>query len=91
MAGNIEWNSDNKEAKLTLTGYKYIDHTWDQSTKKLTAEEKTLTAGNYSLLGNNIGEWTALTNGGWFVVDGNINIGTLVVHGTSNLILCDGA
>lgn len=91
MAGNIEWNSDNKEAKLTLTGYKYIDHTWDQSTKKLTAEEKTLTAGNYSPLGNNIGEWTALTNGGWFVVDGNINIGTLVVHGTSNLVLCNGA
>lgn len=80
------------QSNHTVTAdYKYIDHTWDHSTKKLTAEEKTRTEGNYSLLGNNSGGWTALTDGGWFVVDGNISIGTLVVHGTANLILCDGA
>lgn len=91
FAGTIGWNSGNNEAKLTKTGYKYIDHTWTQSTKTLTAEEKTKANGEYSLLESSSSDWKELTNGGWFVVDGNINIPALKVTGTSNLILCDGA
>ena len=90
FSGNVEWNSNNTEAKLTTTGYKYVDHTWNHSTKTLTAEEKTKAAGECAVLDNN-NDWTALENGNWYVVNGQIAIGTLVVHGTSNLILCDGA
>ena len=90
FSGSSSWDSGNSEAKLTQTGYKYIDHTWDHSSKTLITEEKTRTYGNYSMLSSHNG-WTELTNGGWFVVDGNISIAALVVGGTSNLILCDGS
>ena len=90
-AGNIDWSTDNKEAKLTMTGYKYIDHTWNHSTKTLTAEEKTKANGECISLESNISGWTELSDGKWYVVNGEINIGTLVVHGTGNLILCDKA
>lgn len=90
-AGSIDWSTDNKEAKLTMTGYKYIDHTWNHSTKTLTAEEKTKANGECISLESNISGWTELSGGKWYVVNGEINIGTLVVHGTGNLILCDKA
>ena len=90
ISGSIGWNSNNTEAKLTMTGYKYIDHTWNHSTKTLTTEEKTKANGEYTVLGSNSG-WTELSGGQWYVVNGEINIGTLVVHGTGNLILCDNA
>ena len=70
VSGSISWGSGNTEAKLTQTGYKYIDHTWDHSSKTLITEEKTRTYGNYSMLSSHNG-WTELTNGGWFVVDGS--------------------
>ena len=88
IAGDVVLSGS--EAGIQQTGYKYIDHTWNQSTKTLTTEEKSKTAGEYTVLGNNDG-WTALTDNGWFVVDGEIAIGALAVSGTSNLILCDGA
>ncbi len=91
ISGSIGWNSNNTEAKLTRTGYKYVDHTWNQSTKTLTTEEKTIADGEYTPLVNNIGGWTELSGGRWYVVNSNINIGTLTVNGTGNLILCDGA
>ena len=90
-AGSIDWSTDNKEAKLTMTGYKYIDHTWNHSAKTLTAEEKTKANGECISLESNISGWTELSGGQWYVVNGEINIGTLVVHGTGNLILCDKA
>lgn len=70
FSGSSSWDSGNSEAKLTQTGYKYIDHTWDHSSKTLITEEKTRTYGNYSMLSSHNG-WTELTNGGWFVVDGS--------------------
>jgi predicted outer membrane repeat protein len=90
FSGTVGWDSSNREAKLTRTGYKYIDHTWTQATQTLTAEEKTKASGEYTPLESS-GGWTELTDGGWFVVDGNISIAALKVTGTSNLILCDGA
>ena len=91
FAGNIGWDSGNSEAKLTLTGHRYIERAWDKNAKKVTETTKDCTS--YTAInGNNTGDdgWLGLYDG-WYVVTGNSSYKTLNVLGTDvHLLIPDG-
>ncbi len=91
VAGNIGKNSNNTEAKLTMTGYNYIERAWDSTEKKVTETPKVCTSYtdiNYNNTGND--GWYGLGDG-WYVVTGNSSCKTLNVMGNDvHLIIPDG-
>ena len=63
----------------------YMEATVDETTHEVTFSKKICT--DYTKVASNTTTWSD----GWYVVKGEVSIGTITVNGTANLILCDGA
>ena len=74
---------------LKYNPVQYVERSWDNETKTVKEEEKTL-EGYYPLMGNN--EDFRDIEGQWNVVTEDVSFNVLNISGTGNhLVICDGA
>lgn len=78
---------DNGEIKLNTDGIPYFDREWDKTTAAVKKTLKHLT--DYTLVTDSL---TQLSDKKWYVVQGNITVGSRVnCNGTAHLLLCDSS
>ena len=67
----------------------YLEYSWDEQTKTLTPENKSLPT-SYTTVQNTTTTWDGSTNGGWYIAEGAVKIDSAVtVSGDVKLILAD--
>ena len=79
--------TENGEIKLNTEGLPFFERAWDKTTAAVKKTLKHLTS--YTLV---IDSLTEMSDSKWYVVQGNITVGSRVnCNGTANLLLCDGS